>query len=360
MAGKSSGVFILERPTYDCYMRLLFFLLLTLLASISCVQEVEKEKTFSSNNFTVHKLAAGVYGCVNKIGGKAISNSGVIDNGDATIIFDCFLSPTVAEELLALVDSFDLSPIKYVINSHAHNDHIRGNQVFGEEVCIISTQKTRDTLAKWEPEDIAYEKEVAPMRLATYDSLYHAFSGDTTSREYLSILMWKAYYEILTHQHEEIKTRLPDSLINSSFTINGRNRQVQVLSRGPGHTACDLALYLPEDKILFSGDLIFNDCHPYLGHGNLDSLRQWLAHFETLEVQHLVPGHGEIGGKDEIAEMNNYITTLEQLVEKRIAEGASKEEILGSEIPEDLASWWFGRFFPSNLNFIYQQKVTSD
>ena len=86
-----------------------------------------------SQNFNLVKLADGVYACIHQLGGKAICNAGIIDTGDGTIIFDTFLSPDAASEISDLVN---------VVNSHWHNDHIRGNQVFLKDVDIISTKRT--------------------------------------------------------------------------------------------------------------------------------------------------------------------------------------------------------------------------
>lgn len=129
-------------------------------------------------------MADGVYACIHKIGGKAISNAGIIDNGKETFIFDTFLSPDVAKELLLAVKQLNLSPVKYVINSHSHNDHIRGNQVFCNDVKIISTERTKELIEEWEPLDLQEEKIYAPGRYSYYDSFYQSFKGDKNSREY--------------------------------------------------------------------------------------------------------------------------------------------------------------------------------
>jgi len=104
-----------------------------------------------SEHFSVHKLADGVYALIHKMGGMAIGNSGMVDLGDKTVIFDTFLSPQAAQEIPALAKKLKLSPIKYVVNSHYHNDHIRGNQVFSGQVRIISTRKTAELIKKNEP-----------------------------------------------------------------------------------------------------------------------------------------------------------------------------------------------------------------
>jgi glyoxylase-like metal-dependent hydrolase (beta-lactamase superfamily II) len=331
---------------------ILFFLALG--ASVTACKQPAPEP-FSSINFDLTELAPGVYACIHRIGGKAICNAGIVDNGKETFIFDTFLSPGVAAELPAAVEKLDLSPIRYVVYSHAHNVHIRGNQVFGEGVKIISTKKSADLIAEWEPQDIEYEKEAAPARYAYYDSLYQAFDGDTASREYTQIMMWRPYYEILSNSHREVRTRLPDTFVDGEMVFEGPERTVRLLTKGSGHTESDLVMYLPKDRILFSGDLVFNDCHPYVAHGSLSGWHGWLAFLKTLDITTIVPGHGPVGTKDELNEMDRYLSDLESHAAGLVEAGASEEEIAAEAVPQAYGHWWFDRFYAYNLGFACQQ-----
>ena len=311
-----------------------------------------------SDNFELVELGDGIYACVHKIGGKAICNVGIVDNGKETLIFDSFLSPNVAEELLNAVKEKDLSPIRYVVNSHFHNDHIRGNQVFSKEVKIISTRKTKELIEKEEPLQIAYEKEHAPARLFYYDSLYNSFVGDKESREYKQILMWKPYYEILVNSHIEVKTRLPNLFVDSFLYLNGPHRSIQLISKNEGHSPSDLVLYLPDDQILFPGDLIFNKCHPYVAHGDLSKWKTWLDFINSLDVSTIMPGHGQIGSNDLIDQMKDYLSDLESAAKDLIKQNVSIDKPENFSIPDKYKEWWFDRFYEYNLRFAYESLDT--
>lgn len=331
----------------------------TLLTALSLVVvlsscEVEKRMTIESENFEFVELGNGVYSCIHKIGGRAICNVGVVDNGKETIIFDSFLSPDVAEGLVSALATMNLSPIKYVVNSHFHNDHIRGNQVFPADVSIISTTKAKQLIEVEEPLQIAFEKEQAPAQFAYYDSLHHAFTGDKQSREFQQIQMWRPYYEILSESHLKVKTRLPDMYVDSIRNFDGPDRRVQLISKGPGHTDSDLILYLPDDKILFTGDLIFNECHPYVAHGDITKWKAWLDHMDSLEVGTIMPGHGQIGTEDLIDQMKTYLEDLEQAAEELVSNDISPEELQNISVPVAYKDWWFGRFYEYNLKFAYE------
>ena len=329
------------------------YLSFTVILFFGCT--AEKSNDFSSANFILTELAPGVYACIHKIGGKAICNAGIVDNGKETFIFDTFLSPEVADELLEAAETLDLSPIRYIINSHSHNDHIRGNQVFGKDVQIISTKRSADLIAEWEPRDIRDEKEYAPPRFAYYDSLYQAFDGDTTSREYTQILMWRPYYEVLSNSYRDVKTRLPDTFIEDERVFDGPDRTVRLITKGAGHTESDLVMYLPEDRILFSGDIIFNDCHPYVAHGSIPGWHNWLSFLKTLDITTIVPGHGPLGQSSELGEMDQYLTDLESHATGLLDKGIDEEGIASEDVPLAYRDWWFDRFYTSNLRFAYEQ-----
>ncbi len=100
----------------------------------------------SSEHFEIQKLAEGVYAAIAKEFGAAFSNSGIIDLGDLTLVFDTFETPKAAEDLRAAAQSLTGRLPDYVINSHNHADHWFGNQAFAGQATIISTHKTRDLM----------------------------------------------------------------------------------------------------------------------------------------------------------------------------------------------------------------------
>ena len=309
----------------------------------------------NSDNFELIQLADGIYACIHKVGGKAICNTGIIDNGEETLIFDSFLSPDVAKEMLIVVERLGLSPVKYLINSHYHNDHIRGNQVFPAGVKIISTRETADLIREWEPKNIEEESIYALPRFNYYDSLYRAFKGDTGSLDYQAIRMWKPYFETLARSHTEIQTRLPDFLIKESYSLEGPGRRAQLLVMGKGHTPSDLVLYLPDDKVLFAGDLVFNMNHPWVADGSISGWEMALEELQTLDATAIVPGHGPIGGKQTIAIMENYLSDLSRAAREMKEAGLSAQDASSQPIPEQYKNWLLGEFYPSNLRFALDQ-----
>src|SRR5512147_122812 len=95
-----------------------------------------------SEHFTYHELADGVWAAIIKPFGLAASNSGIVDLGDCTLIFDTTFSPASAVELRATAERLTGRPVSYVLNSHWHQDHVFGNAIFAPEVEIHATART--------------------------------------------------------------------------------------------------------------------------------------------------------------------------------------------------------------------------
>lgn len=331
------------------------FWIATLAALIGCNHR--QMPAYVSSNFELIQLTEGVFACIHKFGGKAICNVGIVDNGNETLIFDTFLSPEVAEEIHSIIEHYGLSPVRYVVNSHAHNDHVRGNQVFSDEVDIISTRRTAELIEEWETGSFQEEKEYAPPLFAHWDSLYHTYTGDTASREYANILMWRPFYEILAESYLKVQTRLPNLYIEDQMDIDGPDRRIRLISWGAGHTESDMILYLPDDQILFAGDLVFYEMHPYMGQGFPDDWLEYLDYMEELNFNTLVPGHGQVCGKEGISATKSYIRSVDSLAHTMIGQGMEIERIPEIQIPDPYKTWWFEDFFEINLRLMYRTRM---
>jgi len=216
-----------------------------------------------SKHFQIEPLAEGVYAAVASEQGYAVCNAGIVDIGNKTIIFDTFISPDAAKDLLKAAKQLTSHKATCVVNSHYHNDHIRGNQVFSPHVDIISTKWTREAIAQNEPKEIRWEKENIPKGIVDTQLKLDAEKHPKRRRELAFLIV---YYKAINESHPQLKTRLPNITFEHKLVIHGTRRTVELLSFS-GHTASDLLLYLPEEKIAFMSDLLFINIHPYLPNG---------------------------------------------------------------------------------------------
>lgn len=307
---------------------------------------------FTSKHFELIQLTDGVYAAIHRIGGQAICNAGIIDLGDRTLIFDTFLSPLAASDLKSSIEALDLSPIRVVVNSHYHNDHIRGNQVFAREANILATADIRKAISLEEPTTIANEKSYAPGRLKTLKSEY-LNEQDSLKKQELS--MWIGYFEAMIESFPILQTTLPNIIFQDSLHIHGSQRSAKLLSMGRGHTNSDIVLYLPQEKILFASDLLFINMHPYLADGDPDLWIQRLEQLLIMDSEKVVPGHGPVGTKENIRQMILYIRKLENLTRQMVKTGQSIDAIEQIEAPSPYTQWCFNNFYQINMKFLYKK-----
>jgi glyoxylase-like metal-dependent hydrolase (beta-lactamase superfamily II) len=325
----------------------LFYYALLLLVVASFTSHAQPA---ASPHFQIEQLAPGVYAAIATDDGSAGSNAGIVDLGDKTIVFDTFLSLNAARDLLRAAEQLTHNPVAYVINSHFHNDHIRGNQVFSPNVEIISTAKTREAISRIEPEQIKWEIQNIPqLILDTQESL--GDESDPFKKHDLAMLL--AYYKATNESRSQLKTRLPSLTFESEITLQGTRRIVKLLAIGGGHTPGDCIMLLPDEHIAFVGDLVAIGMHPYIPDGSPDEWQTTLEEMEKLPIGTIVPGHGAVGHRTEMTLMSDYIQTLRQIAEKMVLSGKKENEIPREPIPSQFQTYFHMQNFVDNLRFFY-------
>ena len=163
--------------------------------------------------------------------------------------------------------------------------------------------------------------------------------------------MMHGYFKAMTESHElEIK-RFPDLTISSTMSLPGSDRDAELIVMGEGHTPGDMILLVEKEGILFSGDLVFNELHPYLPDGNPATWKEILQKLYEMDIRQIVPGHGPVGKARNLITMIDYLEVVEDIAGKL----TSREEIDSLAIPEPFAQWNLPNFFYNNLRFLYDQ-----
>jgi glyoxylase-like metal-dependent hydrolase (beta-lactamase superfamily II) len=280
--------------------------------------------------------------------GFAVCNAGIIDLGDGVLVFDPFISPRAAADLRRAAATLTGKPVIYVINSHYHNDHIRGNQEF-PGAHIISTALTRKGIAENEPEEIAWEKANIAAKLS---AAREALAAEHDSDKQAEAKFWVKYYEAIMDSHRSLRTVLPDVTFEGKLVLHGLKRSVELLETGRGHTESDLILYLPTEKIAFMGDLLFINRHPYLPDGLPADWVHALERVSALDVRSAVPGHGPVGDASHLDLMVSYIKAVEEIGAGLAKQRATEQEIASQAVPEAFQTWWYSKFFLPNIKYM--------
>jgi cyclase len=314
---------------------------------------ISKSLLPSARYFRYVRLAPGVYAAIDPLvdGGSGGGNAGIVDLGDRTLVFDTGVTPRAGRELYNAAKTLTKRAPDYLVVSHYHNDHIRGSQVF-RGAAEFGTTLTRELIATKGRTDLKEDWKSAASQLAEMRLL--AKSKDKSEREFGAFFL--PYWQGILASLPEIKLRLPDVTFNDRLTIQGSKRVAQLIAFGNGHCESDCVLFLPQDRILFCGDLLFVKCHPYLGHGDPVSLLSILHQLAGMKARVFVPGHGPLGQKKHVDELQSYIRSLSAQARKVLSKGGTEEEAASQPVPEVCTDWALARlFYEFNTRYVFRQ-----
>lgn len=310
--------------------------------------------TPTSRYFRLERLAEGVWAAIVVRGAGAWGNAGIVEMGDHTLVFDTFLTPAAASDLRVAAELLTGKPVSYVINSHYHMDHIHGNVVFSDAQ-IIATEKTRQWIAKRGAELLIQARQ-HPEFPASFDA--RIATADTPElRDALALAQGE--YRALEKELPDLTLRLPDITFDHRLTLHGSVRTVEAHSYGGGHTASDAFLLLPAERIAFLGDLLGVQTHPSFGQADLEQWDDILEQIEALDVQTVVPGHGPVGARRDVAVMRQYLCDMTTLVSEAIVRGETEDQIAAIPPPAAYAAWQASDIYIDNLHHLYKQLAQS-
>jgi cyclase len=236
-------------------------------------------------------LAPDVYAYVQGGGpGKdnvSVSNAGLIVGEDGVMVIDTLTAPMHAKAFIAAIRAVTDKPFRHVINTHHHGDHVNGNQYFMPAE-IVAHPYCRDEVVKMVP---------GPPRWPKRDGW-----ADGT---------------------EERRIVPPMTTFETRLTYRYGRTVVELIFMGPAHTYGDIVAYLPQHRILFAGDIAFHYVAPFAQNAHVTKWLETIDQIMRMDVDTIVPGHGPIGGKRELAEMGEYFVVLKREARKRFDAGLS-------------------------------------
>jgi cyclase len=309
----------------------------------------------TSEHFKLVKLSEGIFAAIASDNGAAFSNSGIIDLGDITVIFDTFETPKAANDLKASAETLTGRQAAVVINSHNHADHWFGNQVFDSHTTIISTNKTRDQMPVYAEELKSLKKDPSELEESLAKNL-KLLDAETDPARKAGLMRSTARLKYSLEALPNLELKLPNQTFEGKFFIHGSQRSAEIIGLERGHTSGDCLLALRDEQVAFLGDLAFFQRQPYMVDCEPMIWKRFLDGIPESSFEIFVPGHGEIGTKKEIALLSAYLTTLDDLVSQVIRSGGTVEDALKLTLPAPFDHWQqvSNHRFDDNVRFIYQ------
>ncbi len=251
--------------------------------------------------YKLSKIDDGIYAVIDNDGGWFLSNSGLIDLGDKTIVIDTQYKEERAADLKHLIQKLNLPSKVIIIHTHHHGDHVWGAGVFSPEHILMHP------LA----DQIARRLEDAGIR--------------------------ELYKQVFPHlDFSKSRYTPPTLLVNEEMIIRGETRDLLIKPFGPAHTPGDLIVEV--DDVVFTGDILFNKITPLAIDGTVQG---WINRLEQLpKAQQYVPGHGEVAGQELVEEMIEYLVIIYEETKKAYEDGIDDPIKIGESMnPGPYKSW---------------------
>mgnify|MGYP001318806194 CR=1 FL=1 len=291
-----------------------------------------------SRYFAVQEVVPGVYAALAVPGQGAWSNAGFVDLGKGILVFDTMFTPGAGRDLRAVAEAVTGKPVRWVVNSHRDYDHYLGNQAFSD-VDIISTRKTREVMAQRTP---AFIDLVRTQHASFLQKFRGRIASETDPLRRAELTQEYDEHAALAAARDELVPVYPSLLFDRTLILHGEARRAELHCFGHMHTESDVVLYLPEDRVLFTGDVVQVGYHPVLRCGVPAEWVAFMSEVLALHVRWVVPGHGPVGSRDDLELMNRYVREI-------------REWAAGSKpVPEPFRRWKAGEVLEFNLEYLRQ------
>lgn len=280
-----------------------------------CLIAVSASASEVTTKFETVKVAEGIYAFITPEGRSGVvnGNSVAIVGDDGVVIVDTGQIPSLTKRMVAEVKAKTDKPVRYVVNTHWHWDHNLANFVWSDAypgVRIVSTPFTRQLLIDSTPGLLEFFDKSAPVMLERMRKRRETTTNETEKAN-------------LTDDIEDFESGLPEvraakfvppnETFDRTLTIHLGKREVRVFHPGRANTAGDVAVYVPDAKVLITGDIVVAPT-PY---ATSSYFTEWIAVLKSLSAMDavaIVPGHGPVQ-RD-----RKYMASLTELLESLVAQ----------------------------------------
>jgi glyoxylase-like metal-dependent hydrolase (beta-lactamase superfamily II) len=278
----------------------------------------------------LHELGDGCHAWLQPDGGWGWSNAGlVVGDGQSLLVDTLFDLKTTQRMLDAMAPLTGGAPIATVVNTHANGDHCYGNQLV-RDAEIIATESAAEEM-----------REVPPAMLAALNKapgevgdLFRSFFGE--------------------FEFDGIEPVLPSRTFTGRYDFEVGGRAVELVEVGPAHTRGDALVFVPDAKVVYTGDILFIGGTPIVWAG---PLANWIAACDLIcaaDVDHIVPGHGPLTDKAGVVAIRDYLAFVEREATERHNGGMDAWDAARDIALNGFAEWGeFGRL-AVNVDAVYR------
>ena len=265
----------------------------------------------------VEEVGDGLFGYVQLDGSWGLNNTGFVVGKDAVVAIDTCFTVRRSEVFAAAIErTAPGKPVRTLVNTHHHGDHTHGNMVFAPGATIVGHERCREEVI--------------------------ATGVGTTA-------MWPDV------EWGEIVVTPPSVTFSERMSVFVDDLELQLIYVGPAHTTNDVVIWVPERKVLYTGDVIFNGGTPFALFGSVAGWLDALDVLRGLGAETIVPGHGRVCGPAVFDEVDAYLRFVQKAATEAFDAGATPLEAANDTDLGEFADLLDAERFAGNLHRAYSE-----
>ncbi len=274
--------------------------------------------------YRITEVRPGIWHAVGTGAMNVGANASIVDLGESLLVVDSHITPAAAWVLVEELGAVTPKPVRYVVNTHFHFDHIHGNQIFGDEVEILGHETTYEIVSSGgSVSGTAWDSFVGtlPEQIAGIEADLAAASGDDRVAIEADLARMKAYQEATA----AVEPVAPTITLDRRLTIYRGGQEIRLLWMGRGHTAGDVVVHLPQRRVLITGDLIPFGL-PFMGDGFSD-WGETVRRVAGLDFEVVLPGHGpHFEDREKLENLAAYLDDFQEQARTAHENGLSADD----------------------------------
>jgi cyclase len=279
------------------------------------------------------EISDGVWAYLQPDGGWGWSNAGLITSHDQSLLIDTLFDLRLTAEMLDAMRGATPAAVHIdtVVNTHANGDHCYGNALVADSLIISSAHSA---------------EEMRALPPATMETLVKSAASLGPTGQFVARIF-------APFDFEDIPLTLPSKTFAGQLDIRVGDRVVSLLEVGPAHTSGDVIVHLPDDDVVFTGDILFHHGHPIVWAG---PVANWIAACDRiieLQPRVVVPGHGPLATVAAVEDLKGYFEFLSHEARLRFDAGLTPLEAARDIDLGAYAGWGEPERVVANLHALY-------
>lgn len=281
-------------------------------------------------------LGNGAYAWLQPDGGWGWSNAGLVTDGDQSLLVDTLFDKVLTGQMLDAMRRAEPAATKrfrWLVNTHSNGDHCNGNELV-EGAEIVASRACAEEMSHEHPRMMAALIDRAPSMGELGEYFLHCFGA---------------------FEFRGIEQRPPTRTFDGELTVQVGTRDVHLKQVGPAHTAGDVVAWVPDQRLVFTGDILFIEGHPILWAGPVQNWLDACDYILSLEPDLVVPGHGPITDRRGVQAVQGYLRYVRGEAKRRYDAGMPVLEAARDIALTDYDGWGDAERIAVNVSVLYKE-----